>query len=347
RTAGIKIFDIPEAQFVEIEKKHDRSVEGQKACAEEMRQLVGADNIPEDPVDQLEVIIKQAVKRYYDPDLDEDDNVAVMVQGMVFGNLTPESSVGMYYTRNIITGEDKMQGSYLKNAYTLDRSGQDIHGLDAKYLDELKKIARSLEQRFLEIREVKFIVEDEKLWLINQTAEDKKSTQAHIRTLLDLMRAGVVEDKWVVQQIPPGQLATLLHPIVNPDSIGNIPSVPGGLAGSPGAAVGRVYFSADKLMEAHREALQKNEDTRLILVVEASYAEDVKAIEVGQGVISVEGGYSSHAPVVARSMGKVSIVNQNIKMGQNQFELNGVVIKEGDYVTLDVPVYREPTIYLG
>ncbi|MCB1320532.1 MAG: hypothetical protein KDK34_09785, partial [Leptospiraceae bacterium] len=129
RTAGIKIFDIPEAQFVEIEKKHDRSVEGQKACAEEMRQLVGADNIPEDPVDQLEVIIKQAVKRYYDPDLDEDDNVAVMVQGMVFGNLTPESSVGMYYTRNIITGEDKMQGSYLKNAYTLDRSGQDIHGL--------------------------------------------------------------------------------------------------------------------------------------------------------------------------------------------------------------------------
>ena len=347
RTAGIKIFEIPAEKFNEIEKKHEKTPEGMRALCDEMKALIGPERIPDDPIAQLEALVREAVKVYHDPDLDEDDNVSCMIQGMVFGNLTPESVVGMYHTRDIVSGEDRLAGSFLKNAYTLDKSGLDINDLDAKYLDELRRIGKSLEHKFREIREVKFIVEGEKLWLINQTGEDKKSTQAHIRTLLDLMKAGIVEDKWLVQQIPPGQLATLLHPIVDQSSVSNIPSVSGGLAGSPGAAVGRVFFSADRLMAAHRDALQKNEDTRLILCVNASYAEDVKAIEVGQGVISVEGGYSSHAPVVARSMGKVSIVNPDIKYRDREFELEGVTIKEGDYVTLDVPIYTKPTILLG
>lgn len=316
-------------------------------CADEMKALIGPDKIPDDPMAQLEAVIKHAAKRYYDPELDEDDNLSVMVQGMVFGNLSENDMVGMFFTRNIISGDAQLQGSFVRKAYTLENKGEDISGMDEKYLNDMREIGRKLEHKFRELREVKFIVEQGNVWIINQTAEDKKSTQAHIRTLLDLMKENVVEDRWLVQQIPPGQLATLLHPIVDPNSVTSIPSVNGGLAGSPGAAVGRVYFSADALMEAHRDALQKGEDTRLILCVEASYAEDVKAIEVGQGVISVEGGYSSHAPVVARSMGKVSVVNTNIKYGEKQFELNGVTVKEGDYVTLDVPVYKEPTIFLG
>ena len=222
-----------------------------------------------------------------------------------------------------------------------------INSLDAAYLDKLKQIARLLESRFHELREIKFIVERGKLWLINQTSEDKKSTQAHVRTLLDLLQDRIVEPDWLIKQIPPGQLAALLHPIVNEESVKGVKNVGGGLSGSPGAAVGKVYFSADRLMEAYREALQKGEDSRLILCVEASFAEDVKAIETGQGVIAVEGGYSSHAPVVARSMGKVAMINSDIKISQNQFSLGGVTVKEGDYVTLDVPVYKAPTIYLG
>lgn len=348
RTAGVKLYDIEGSQFDAIEQKYDRSsAESMKACAEEMKNLVGAERIPDDPMEQLSVIVKAAGKRYYDPDLDVEDNLSIMVQGMVFGNLSDEDMVGMLYTRNIISGENQLQGSYLKKAYTLDKKGEDIQTLDAAHLEDLKKIGRALEQKFHELREVKFIVERGKIWLINQTPEDRKSTQAHIRTLLDLMKEGAVEDTWVVEQIPPGQLATLLHPIVDPASVTDITAVEGGLAGSPGAAVGRVFFSADKLMEAHRDALQKGEDTRLILVVHSSFAEDVKAIEVGQGVIAVEGGYSSHAPVVARSMGKVAIVNDQIKISPDQFELNGVTVKEGDYVTMDVPVYKPPTILLG
>lgn len=347
RTAGSKLYDIAGSQFDEIERKFDRTVEGRKACADEMKKLIGPERIPDDPHAQLETIIREAARKYFDPDLEVDENISLMVQGMVFGNLTPNDIVGVFHTRNIISGESKLQGSFLKHAYTLDRNGEEINTLDSAWLEELRKIARTLEHRFHELREVKFIVENGKIWLINQTPEDKKSTQAHIRTLLDLMREGVVEDQWVVQQIPPGQLATLLHPVVDEASLAGIPQVEGGLAGSPGAAVGRVYFSADSLMEAHREAMLKGEDTRLILVVESSFAEDVKAIEVGQGVISVEGGYSSHAPVVARSLGKVSVVNPAIRMSPGQFELNGVVVKEGDYVTLDVPFYRKPAIFLG
>lgn len=347
RTAGVKLFDIADAKFAEIEKKHPPTPEGMKACAMEMVELVGRDKIPDDPMEQLETLMKHAAKRYYDPDLEEDDNVALMVQGIVFGNMGEDSSVGMVFTRDTITGEDKLSGSYLLNSYTMDKSGTPIQELQPHYLEELRKISKAVESKFREIREIKFIVEKKKLWLINQTVVDSKSTQSHIRTLLDLMKNGTVEDKWVVQQIPPGQLASLLHPIVDRASVASLPSAQGGMTGSPGAAVGRVYFSADKVMEAHREAMLKGEDTRVILCVESSFAEDVKAIEVGQGVISVEGGYSSHAPVVARSLGKVSILNQDIKMGEGYFELNGMRIKEGDYVTMDCPVYTKPVIFAG
>lgn len=347
RTAGNKLYDIDAGKFDAIQEKYPDTVEGLQQCAEEMVGLVGKDKVPDDPMQQLVVLIKAAAKRYYDPEMDAEDPAAIMIQGMVFGNLGEDSSVGVYNTRNIITGDDELDGSYKLNSYTLEKKGEPISQIDPAYLTELKKIARELEKKFREIREVKFIVEKKRLWLLNQTTVDKKSTQSHIRTLLDLLKEGSVEEKWVVEQIPPGQLATLLHSIVDPESIAAMPAIAGGLTGAPGAAVGRVFFSADRLMEAHRDAIQKGEDTRLILVVTASYAEDVKAIEVGQGVISAEGGYSSHAPVVSRSLGKVSIVNSNIRIGEDYFELDGHTVREGDYVTMDAPVYKAPTLGIG
>ena len=350
RTAGVKLYEIEAEKFDAItEEKHpDKSdTETQKQYAQEMRQLIGPDKVPDEPMAQLETLIKVAASRYYDPDLDAEDNIAIMVQGMVFGNLSDNDLVGMYHTRDIITGESRLSGSFQRKAYTLEKKKNDINELDAKYLEELKRIGKLLESRFYELREVKLIVERGKLWLINQTSEDKKSTQAHLRTLLDLYNDKVVEAQWLINQIQPGQLASLLHSVVDPDSVAEIPSVSGGLSGSPGAAVGKICFSADRLMEAHREALQKGEDPRFILVVVSSFAEDVKAIETGQGVIAVEGGYSSHAPVVARSMGKVAIINPELKIDGTTFTLNGVTVKEGDYVTLDVSVYKDPAIYLG
>ncbi len=350
KTAGTKLYDIPEETFIEIEKKCNIStggLEAHKKCAEEMRKLVNSDMVPDEPFKQLEVLIKVAAKHYYDPDLDLDDNVSIMVQAMVFGNMSENDLVGVFHTRNIITGEAQLSGYYQKKAYTLKERENEINTLPATYLGELQKLAKLLESRFHELRQVKFIIEKGKLWLINQTSEDKKSTQSHIRTLLDLYRDGFVKGDWLIKQIPPGQLASLLHPIVDMESVKSIPSVSGGMTGSPGAAIGRVFFSADKVMEVYREALQRSEDTRIILCVQSSFAEDVKAIEVGQGVIAVDGGYSSHAPVVARSMGKIALLNKKIVITGNQFTLDGITVKEGDYITLDVPIYKEPTIYLG
>ena len=324
RTAGVKIHGIDEEKFNEIEKRHEATTEGTKACAEDMLALLGEDRCPSDPLAQLHRVVTDIAEAHCDDDMDEDDIPAIIVQGMVFGNLSEDSAVGIYTTRDTISGEGVLKGSFLKNAYTLDRDGEELDKLDEKLLEKFRKIGSMLERRFRELREVKFIAEKDKLWLINQTAVDNKSTQAHLRTLLDLLKAGEVEEKWLVGQIPPGQLATLLHPVIDPASLEGIETVSGGLAGAPGAAVGRIYFSADRLMEAHRDALQKGEDTRLI-----------------------EGGYASHAPVVSRSVGKVCVINPDIRLSDNSFELEGQTVREGDYVTLDVPVYRDPVIALG
>ncbi len=347
RTIGTKIFDIPHEEFDDIIAKFDDTIEGIRNASFEMLNLVGKENVPDDPYDQIIFVIRNLAKRYYDPEMDKEDPPAILIQGMVFGNLGEDSSVGMYYTRDIITGEDKLSGSFLLNRYTLDKEGDDINYLDERYLNELNRIAKYIERKFKEIREIKFIIEKKKLWIINQTEVDKKSTQAHLRTLLDLRKNNVITDEWLIEQIPPGQLATLLHAVIDESSLGGITAIKGGLTGAPGAAVGRVFFNADRLMEAHREAILRGEDTKMILCVPASFAEDVKAIEVGVGVLTCEGGYSSHAPVVARSLGKVSIVHPEIHIGENYFQYNGLRVNEGDYITLDAPVYKSPTIYLG
>ena len=344
RTVGTVLYDIPVEKFDKIEAatKGKEELRSQK-----MRELIGEDKVPYSPHKLLEIIIRLAAKRYYEPDLDESDNIAIMIQGIVFGNLSDADCVGVYHTRDIVTGDSKLNGYYQKNSYTLEKKENKIETIAPNYLKKLQEIAELLENRFHELRQIKFIVEKGKLWIISQNPEDKKSTQAHIRTLLDLLANKSVKEEWLVQQILPSQLLSLLHPVVREDSVEGIAHVSGGLTGSPGAAVGKVYFSADALMSAHHLAVQNGIDSRMILCVSSSYAEDVKAIELGQGVIAIEGGYSSHAPVVARSIGKVAIINSEIKISGKSFSLDGLTVNEGDYVTIDAPTYKSPSIYLG
>ncbi|MFN3246628.1 MAG: hypothetical protein ACK42K_08000, partial [Leptonema sp. (in: bacteria)] len=202
RTIGTKILDLEHERFDDIIAKYDDTSEGIKQAALEMLDLVGKHNVPDDPYQQLFLVIRNLAKRYYDPELDKEDPPAMLIQGMVFGNLGEDSAVGMYYTRDIITGEDKLQGSYLLNRYTLDKEGISIEQLDEKYLSELKRIGKAIERKFKEIREIKFIIEKKKLWIINQTEVDKKSTQAHIRTLLDLLKENIIKEDWLIEQIP-------------------------------------------------------------------------------------------------------------------------------------------------
>ncbi|MFI5369027.1 MAG: putative PEP-binding protein, partial [Spirochaetia bacterium] len=300
-----------------------------------------------DPFDQLEIALRRISHLLAITDQNQEDT-ALLIQPMVYGNYGKDSSNGQFYTRNIVTGDKEIQGEYFQNKFNaIDASGSNIANFSKNYHAELEKIAHKVEDHFKEIRSIRFTVENKRLWLIDQRSVMTKSTQADIRLLLDLHARKVVDDRYVVRQIKPGQLNEILHPIIDFTTVKGLPVLTGGITGAPGAAIGRVYFSTDGLLEAHKLAQQKGLDTKLILCLVSSFAEDVKAIEVATGVLSTEGGYSAHASVVARQYGKVSLVKPDMKIKGNRATVGNLVIKEGDYITLNVPFYGAPSMYLG
>ena len=279
---------------------------------------------------------------------DNENDVALLIQPLVYGNYDKESFSGRFFSRNIVTGEKKLQGMFFQEKFDeVDAVGKDINDIKPAYLEQLEAIAWRLEDHSKDVREIRFTIEAGKLWLIEQKSVEAKSTIALVHFLLDLHNRGIVDAEYVVKNVKPGQLNEILHPVINMASVKNLQSSKGGIAGAPGAAVGRVYFSADSLIEAQHIARLQSADTRCILCVPASYAGDVKAIEVSTGVLSNEGGYSAHASVVSRQYGKISLVRPDMKIMANKAVINGVTIKEGDYITLQVPYYGESTVYFG
>ncbi|MDR2898101.1 MAG: pyruvate, phosphate dikinase, partial [Spirochaetaceae bacterium] len=270
---------------------------------------------------------------------DQDENdTALLIQPMVHGNSTADSCLGIFCTRSPVTGERVLDGHFYPGKFDeVHTDGADINSIDAKYLKELKKIAGLIEDSFREIRQIRFTVENKKLWFIEQRSILQKSTAAQLRLLLDLHKRKIMTDEELVQSFKPEELSEVLHPVIDFASVKKLPSEKGGIAGSQGAAVGRVYFSTDALLEAHRAAKQKQEDTRCILVMPATYAGDVKAIEAADGVLSSEGGYAAHASVVARQYGKISLVRTDMKITGKKAKLGGMTFSEGDYLTLNVP----------
>lgn len=345
---GSKIYKIDEKELAGIEGKgsKQKNVAELKKIIDNYKKFLG-DKYSEDVYDQLSLILKGAADKYCDSEIDVDNSLAIMVQAMVYGNFGDNSYAGNYYTRDIVTGESNITGSFLQNAFDIDTAKpKDISKIEKKYFDKFTNIATKCEENFKEIREIKFTIEDGVMWLVEQFEVDQKSTQAHIKTLLDLCQKKIITKEYLVNNIKPAQLNELLHPVIDIRTVKAVKKIQGGISGSTGAAIGRVFFSTPKLLEEHKKAIMNGKDTNMILVMPATFAEDVKAIEVAKGVISTEGGFSSHAPVVARSIGKVAMVQPDMKIRGNTFTLAGKVIKEGDYISMNVPYYEEPTIYL-
>jgi pyruvate,orthophosphate dikinase len=275
------------------------------------------------------------------------NEVALIVQPMVYGNFGKNSSSGQFFTRNVVTGEKKIMGSFYKGEFNEVGEGDDIHKLTKKHLDALIKMGETLETHHKEIRSLRFTIENDRLWLIDQRMVSDKSTRADIKLLLDLLSLKKIDESFIINSIKPSQLNELLHPVIKPSSVKSLLGLKGGISGAPGAAIGRIFYDTERLMAAHRQAQKAGEDTRMIFCKPATFADDVKATEISQGVLSSEGGYSAHASVVARQYGKVSLVKPDIKWGNKQITIDGKVIKEGDYVTLDVPYYGDPNLYIG
>jgi len=315
-----------------------------KQAFEEHKKLYPAE-IFTNAYEQLHFIIR-LFHNYFKGSASNVDS-ALLMQAMTFGNYGEESYFGSYYTRDIVSGDPEISGQFFMNAFDATGRGKSVTKIDKTYLDKLKKVAQNLETHFKEIRQIRFTVENGTLWVIDQVTVPNKSTQAELKTLLDLYGHKVVDDAHVINAIKPGRLSEILHPVLDLGSAEKLPKVVGGIAGAVGAAVGRVYFSTEKLLKAYKWAVQTDEDTNFILCMPATFAEDVKAIEVATGVLSSEGGYASHAPVVARSLGKVALVYPEIKFQKDTAKIGNKTVKEGDYIALNVPYYETPTIYFG
>ncbi|MDR1444407.1 MAG: pyruvate, phosphate dikinase [Treponema sp.] len=297
--------------------------------------------------DQLLLTLNE-ISRMFRMDDQNDNDTALIITPMVYGNYGRDSCSGDCFSRNVITGEKKLQGGFSREKFNeSDASGRNIDKLDPVYLKELQKIAWTLEDKFKDIRRIRFTVENGKLWLIEQRPVEQKSAQADIKLLLDLAGRKVVDNADVVKAIDPLRLNEVLHPVIDSAGVRNLKCWKGGIAGAPGAAIGRVYFSTGALLEAQKFALHQGLDTRFILVLASSFAEDVKAIEVSTGVLTAEGGYSAHASVVARQYGKVSLVAPELRIKGKKAALGDFVFSEGDYLTINVPFYGESAVYQG
>ena len=301
-----------------------------------------------DSAEQQLLIALSEISRMFQMDDQNDNDTAILIAPMVYGNYGKDSCSGDFFSRNVVTGEKKLHGKFFRGKFNeLGAEGQSIEKVGDKHYKELQKIAWTLEDRLKEIRHVRFTIENGKLWLIEQRPVSNKSTQADIQLLLDLEKRKIVDKAFVVKAIDPIRLNEILHPVIDHSSVKNLKHWQGGIAGAPGAAIGRVYFSTPALLEAKKLSQQKGEDTRTILVLESSFAEDVKAIEVSSGVLTAEGGYSAHASVVARQYGKVSLVAPDLKIKGKKATLGNLSFSEGDYITLNVPFYGQSQVYIG
>ena len=319
----------------------------QKKICELYREKVVPD-FPQDGYDQLLLVLKSMAAQYLDDPMNEDIEAGLLVQMMVYGNFGKESYNGVYYTRDIVTGDSFLSGHFGHNEFdTAPDKATELKKIKKEYLKELQNVATLMEERYLDIRQIKFVIEDSRVWVVEQNPVDAKSTQAEVRTLLDLYAKKLVDRDKLVKAIPPNQLQDLLHPVIDHGSTKGMPKVVGGMAGSPGAAVGRVCFSTPTLLAEFRRTSLMGVNSDLILMMPHTDAEDVEAIEMGKAVIASVGGYASHAPVVARSLRKPCLLFENIEYHEGYAIVDGNRVNEFDTISMEVPTYTDPTIWVG
>ena len=272
-------------------------------------------------------------------DIPSSWGTAVNVQEMVFGNMGETSGTGVAFTRNPATGEKKLFGEFLMNAQGEDvvagvRTPQTIDQLAQvmpEVYDQFTKICATLESHYRDMQDMEFTIENKKLFML-QTRNGKRTAAAALKIACDLVDEGMISEKEAVLMIEPKSLDSLLHPQFDAAALKNAKPVGQGLAASPGAACGQIVFTA----EDATEWAQKGH--KVVLVRLETSPEDIEGMHYAQGILTVRGGMTSHAAVVARGMGTCCVSGCGaIKMDEanKQFELAGKVYKEGDWLAID------------
>ena len=262
---------------------------------------------------------------------------AVNVQTMVFGNMGENCATGVAFTRNPSTGKKELFGEYLINAQGEDvvagtRTPQNILSMNKsmpKIFVQLKKIFKQLENKYKDMQDIEFTVENSKLWML-QTRSGKRTAKAAIKIAVDMVKEKLISNKEAVLRVDPNILNTLLHPTLDEKAETKI--IASGLPASPGAASGKVTFSADDA-----ERLKEQQQNTILVRVETS-PEDINGMHAANGILTSRGGMTSHAAVVARGMGKPCVSGSNeikIDYENKKFSSGEYMVKEGDVITID------------
>ena len=314
--------------------------------AEYKKQL--GEDFPSDPVEQLKLAIEAVFRSWDNPranvyrrdnDIPYSWGTAVNVMPMVFGNLNDESGTGVAFTRDPATGENKLMGEFLINAQGEDvvagvRTPMPIAQMEKEFPEayaDFIKVCDTLENHYHDMQDMEFTVENKKLYML-QCRNGKRTAQAALKIACDLVDEGHKTEAEAVAMIDPRNLDTLLHPQFDTDALKKATPIGKGLGASPGAACGKVVFTADDAVEWN----EKGE--KVVLVRLETSPEDITGMKASQGILTVRGGMTSHAAVVARGMGTCCVSgcgDINMDEENKKFTLAGKEYHEGDYISID------------
>ena len=306
------------------------------------------EDFPTDPAVQLMEAIKAVFRSWDNPranvyrrmnDIPYSWGTAVNVQPMVFGNLNDKSGTGVAFTRDPATGEKALFGEYLINAQGEDvvagvRTPMPIAEMAEKFpeaFQQFEGVCKTLEDHYHDMQDMEFTVEHGKLYML-QTRNGKRTPAAALKIACDLVDEGMIDEKQAVAMIEPRSLDTLLHPQFDAEALKKAAIIGKALGASPGAASGKIVFSA----EDAKEWAERGE--KVVLVRLETSPEDIEGMKAAQGILTVRGGMTSHAAVVARGMGKCCVSGcGDIKMDEEnkKFELSGKTYREGDWISLN------------
>ncbi|WP_294483357.1 pyruvate, phosphate dikinase [uncultured Ruminococcus sp.] len=332
-------------QDVELTADDLKTLAGQFKA--EYKAKIGVD-FPDDPKEQLMGAIKAVFRSWDNPranvyrrdnDIPFSWGTAVNVQSMAFGNMGDDCGTGVAFTRDPATGEKKLMGEFLTNAQGEDvvagvRTPMPIQQMAETFpeaFEQFKQVCQTLENHYHDMQDMEFTVENKKLYML-QTRNGKRTAQAALKIACDLVDEGMKTEQEAVAMIDPRNLDTLLHPQFDAKALKAATPVGKGLGASPGAACGKIVFTADDAVEW----AEKGE--KVVLVRLETSPEDITGMKAAQGILTVRGGMTSHAAVVARGMGECCVSGcGDIKMDEanKKFDLGGKTFKEGDYISID------------
>ena len=351
---GKKYFE----QLIDQMKEKKGVTPDVELTADDLKELAGqfkaeykakiGEDFPTDPKEQLMGAIKAVFRSWDNPranvyrrdnDIPYSWGTAVNVQSMAFGNMGDDCGTGVAFTRNPATGEKKLMGEFLTNAQGEDvvagvRTPMPIAEMAEKFPEAFKQfedVCKILEDHYRDMQDMEFTVEHGKLYML-QTRNGKRTPAAALKIACDLVDEGMIDEKKAVAMIEPRSLDTLLHPQFDTEVLKKTPVIGKALPASPGAACGKIVFSAEDA-KAWKERGEK-----VVLVRLETSPEDIEGMKASQGILTVRGGMTSHAAVVARGMGKCCVSGcGDIKMDEEnkQFELAGKVYHEGDWLSID------------